>query len=109
MGDKDTDQSKRPPMQWVESPQGIFEVYANMAHITWTVDDVRVRLAQMVTSSESRNPGGKYVGVAEERAAITLTWHNAKLFCKNLGAAIENFEKTNGEIKLDRKLPPSTP
>jgi hypothetical protein len=99
----------RPPVRWVESPDGIFEVYANTAHITWSLDDIRVRLAQLVTSPETRDPGGeKYVGVAEERAAVTLSWRNAKIFRNNLSAAIDNFEKTNGEIKLDVKLPPGT-
>ena len=55
-----------------------------------------------------RDPGDKYVGVAEEGAAVTLSWRNAKIFRNNLSAVIDNFEKTNGEIKLDVKLPPST-
>jgi hypothetical protein len=98
----------RPPIEWVEARNGIFEMYVNLAHITWSVDDVRIRLAQMVPSPQTRNPGAKYVTMAEERAAITLTWRNAKVFRDNLTAAIANFEKTNGEIKLDVKLPPST-
>jgi hypothetical protein len=107
MSDNDTDQP-RPPLQWVESPHGIFEIYANLAHITWSLDDVRIRLAQMVTSKETRTPGQKYIGVAEERAAVTLTWRNAKVFRDNLILAIENYEKTNGEIKTNIELPPST-
>ena len=106
MSDNETDQ--RPPLQWVESPDGIFEMYVNMAHVTWSVDDVRIRLAQMVASPDSRNPGPSYVAVVEERAAITLTWHNAKIFRDQLIGAIDNYEKTNGEIKMDLKLPPST-
>jgi hypothetical protein len=62
-----------------------------------------------VTSPESREPGSKYVGIAEERAAVTMTWRNAKIFRDNLTAVIDNFEKTNSEIKIDVKLPPSTP
>jgi hypothetical protein len=107
MAGKDAEQP-RPPIAWVESSDGILEVYANMAHITWSLDDVRIRLAQLVTSPETRNPGPKYIGVAEERAAVTLTWRNAKIFRNQLIDVIENFEKTNGEIKVDLKLPPGT-
>lgn len=66
------DQGK-PPIHWVESPDGVYEIYANMAHITYSLDDLRIRLAQLVPHPETRNPGEKYVAVAEERAAVTLT------------------------------------
>jgi hypothetical protein len=94
-----------PPIRWVEHPEGVYEVYANLAHITWSLDDLRIRLAQLVTSPESRNPGAEYIGVAEERAAVTLTWRNAKIFRNQLTAVIEKFEQENGEIKVDVRLP----
>ena len=102
-----SDKEQKVQAKWVESPEGIFEVYANVAHITWTLDDVRIRLAQLVPSPETREPGDKYIGVAEERAAVTFSWRNAKIFRDSLTAVIENFEKTNWEIKVDVKLPPS--
>ena len=95
----------RPPIHWIEAPDGVYEIYANMANITWSLDDLRIRLAQLVPHPEVRDPGDKYVTVAEERAAVTLTWRNAKLLRDHLTAVIENFEKTNWEIKLDVKLP----
>jgi hypothetical protein len=98
---------ERPPIRWIEHPEGVFDVYANMAHLTWSLDDLRIRLAQLVTSPETRDPGTKYVGVAEERAAVTLTWRVAKILRDQLTAIIESFEKDNGEIKLEVKLPPS--
>ena len=98
---------EKRPIQWVESPEGVFEVYANMAHITWSLDDLRIRFAQLVTSPESRDPGTEYKAIAEERAAVTLTWRNAKMFRDQLSAVIERFEKTNWEIKLNVKLPAS--
>jgi hypothetical protein len=101
------EEKERAQIQWVESPDGIFDVYANMMHITWSLDDVRIRLAQLVTSQETRDPGDKYVGVAEERAAVTLTWRGAKILRDQLSAIIDRYEKTNSEIKLDIKLPPS--
>lgn len=96
---------ENPKIQWVESPEGIVEIYANAAHITWTLDDIRVRLAQLVPSPATRNPGDKFIGDAEERAAVTLSWRNAKIFRNSLNAVIEAFERDNGEIKLNVKLP----
>ncbi len=104
MSDKDAGQ--RPPIDWVKSPNGVFEMYANMLHVTWTVDDVRLRLAQMVNSPAAQNPG-KYAGMADERAAITFSWRMAKVLRNQLTLAIENCEKANGEIKIEMKLPPS--
>ncbi len=107
MSDHTVDKPKQA--KWIESPDGILEVYANQTHITWTVDDIRVRLAQLVPSAETRSPGMDFVGVAEERAAFTLSWRMAKLLRDQLASAIDNFEKTNGTIKTDLKLPMSTP
>jgi hypothetical protein len=94
-----------PPIHWVESQDGVFEVYANMVNITWTLDDLRIRVAQLIPSPESRTPGDKYVPLAEERAAVTMTWRNAKIFCQHLTSVIESFEKANWPIKVDVKLP----
>jgi hypothetical protein len=94
-------------LPWVESPDGIVEVYANAVHLTWSLDDVRIRLAQVVVDRETPNPGTDFRGVNEERAAVTLSWRMAKLLRDQLAAAIEQFEKTNGPIKLGLQLPPS--
>jgi hypothetical protein len=102
-------EDKPRPAAWVKSADGIVQIYANMAHITWSLDDIRIRLAQLVTSDETRTPGPVYTAVAEERAAVTFTWRNAKVLRDQLTQAIDNFEKTNGVIKMDTKLPPSTP
>src|SRR5438874_4667384 len=99
-----TDEATKSQVQWVKSPKGIFEVYANLAHITWSFDDVRVRLAQMVDSPETPSPGGDFVGVAEERAAVTFSWRNAKILRDNLDQAIDLYEKVNGEINVNVAL-----
>lgn len=90
---------------WIKSPTGISEVYANSLHITWTLDDVRIRLAQVVNSPETPNPGPQFIGVNEERAALTISWRMAKLLRDQLILSINNFEKTNGPIKVDVTLP----
>jgi hypothetical protein len=106
MNDSNTDQPKKQ-MQWIESADGVFEVYANLMHITWSVDDVRIRLAQMVNSPETPNPGEGFQGVAQERAAVTFSWRGAKILRDELISAIENFEATNGPINVDIRLPGS--
>jgi hypothetical protein len=98
-----------PPTPWIISPNGICEVYANLMHITWSLDDVRIRLAQIVANPSTPTPGPSFIGAAEERAAITVSWRTAKLMRDNLSRAIEHFEKLNGAIRTDVKLPPSIP
>lgn len=97
---------ERPPIQWAKSPDGVFEVYANMTHIMWSLDDVRVRLGQLVESPETPNPGPDLQAVAEERAAVTFTWRGAKIFQQQLATLIATYEEENGTIKTDVKLPP---
>ena len=103
MSDKDA----KPPMKWIESPDGVCEIYANTLHTTWSLDDVRIRLAQLVDSPETPNPGPDFLGAAEERAAVTLSWRNAKVLRDELSGVIENYERTNGPIRLDVKMPSS--
>ncbi len=105
MNESNSEPNKK--IEWIKPEEGVFDVYANTAHMTWSLDDVRVRFAQLVDSPETPNPGDKFVGVAEERVAVTFAWRNAVIFRDSLSALIENYEKTNGPIKTDVKLPPS--
>ena len=97
-------QQKLPKVEWASSPSGVLEVYANTSNIQWTLDDVRVRLAQLITSPTHRTPGPVFTAIAEERAAITFSWRNAKLLRNQLNDLIENYEKVNGVIVTDIKL-----
>lgn len=108
MGDKSTGPAMAQ-LQWIESPEGVFEVYANAMHITWTVDDLRIRLAQIVNNPDTPNPGAGFLGVAEERAAVTFSWRGAKVLLDQLNTAIQHFEKLNGPIKVDLALPTNLP
>jgi hypothetical protein len=98
-----------PVLKWYKSPEGICEVYANAAHVTWTQDDVRIRLGQLVDDPETPNPGPEFRGANEERAAITFPWRHAKLLRDQLTTVIDAFEKANGPIKIDVKLPANIP
>jgi hypothetical protein len=94
------------PIGWVKSPNGVQEFYANMSHITWTLDDLRIRLGQLVDSPETPNPGGGFKAVAEERTAITFSWRAAVMLRDQLIALVKAYEDLNGPIKTDLKLPP---
>jgi hypothetical protein len=92
-------------LPWIKSPNGVLDVYANAIHLTWTLDDVRIRLAQSVDNPKTPNPGPGFQGAVEERAAVTFSWRVTKALRDQLTAAIDNFERTNGPIKVDLKLP----
>lgn len=110
MSDTNVDvEQPRPPAQWIKSPHGVCEVYANEVHLMWSLDDVRIRVGQLINSPETPNPGKNFLAAVEERAAITFSWRAAKAIRDKLTSAIENYEKTNGEIDLNVKLPPATP
>jgi hypothetical protein len=99
--------TKKKAVDWVAPEEGVYDVYANTAHLTWSLDDVRVRFAQLVNSPDTPNPGADFSSVAEERVAVTFSWRNAVIFRNGLSKLIEAYEKVNGPIKLDIKLPPS--
>jgi hypothetical protein len=94
-------------MPWIKIPTGIAEIYSNRMHATWSVDDVRIRLGQVVDSPKTPNPGVGFSGVIEERGAVTFSWRNAKLLRDQLTAIIDSYENVNGEINVNLELPPS--
>ncbi len=100
---------KPKPGGWIKSPDGVAEIYANTAHITWSLDDLRIRLGQLINSPDTPNPGPDLVSVSEERAAVTISWRGAKILRNQLTDIIDSYESVNGEIKIDIKLPPSKP
>jgi hypothetical protein len=104
-----SDNKEQEIIPWIKAPGGIVEVYANNLHIMWSKDDVRIRLAQMIPSPETLDPGVDFQGANEERAAVTLTWRLAKVLRDSLSRAIDGYEKVNGEINIDIQLPPSSP
>jgi hypothetical protein len=100
-------EDQKPALSWIKSPTGVVDVYANTMHATWSLDDIRVRLGQIVDSPKNPNPGADFRGAVEERAAVTLSWRNAKILRDQLIVIIDAYEKVNGEIKVDIELPPS--
>jgi hypothetical protein len=100
-------ENKKPPIQWVEPPEGVTEYYANMVNLLWSLDDVRFKIGQLVDPSEKAAPGANFRPVALASAAVTLSWRNAKLLRDDLIALVNSYEKVNGEIVTSIVLAPS--
>jgi len=105
----ENDPKTKPELHWVPAPEGVQEIYANVATIQWSLDDVRVRLAQIINSPDTPDPGGNLIPIALEKAAVTVTWRGAKIMLDNLRQAISAYEEVNGEITVDINLPKTRP
>lgn len=99
-----TDEKAKKQIKWFRNPQGVIEIYANTAHVQWTLDDVRIRLAQMIEDPNDPTPGAEFKAACEERAAVTFSWRNAKLLRDQLTGLITAYERLNGEINTSPKL-----
>ena len=104
VNNNETSDKSRPRPRWVRSLD-LAEVYANEIHFMWSLDDVRIRVGQLINSPETPNPGEDFVVAVEERAAITFSWRAAKLLHNQLASVIEKYEAVNGPIKTDLVLP----
>jgi hypothetical protein len=96
-----------PDIPWVVSSKGVVEIYTNQVHATWTKDDIRIRLAQIVENPDHPNPGASFRAINEERAAVTFSWRAAKILRNQLTQLVESYEKVNGEININVTLPPA--
>lgn len=99
----DDEKQQDAPVRWVPAPQGIAEVYSNFLFVNWSMTDVRIRFAQLVPTSElpaATPPTVMVERVAQERAAITMSWIQAKVLRDLLADSISRYEAKNGELKL---------
>jgi hypothetical protein len=88
----------KAPMEYPDD--GIFETYANVVNMNWTLYDVRLRFAELIQVPDEDRPNWENQhGVVMERAAITLPWHQAKNLRNLLDGLIKNYEEVNGELK----------
>jgi hypothetical protein len=95
------DTPDKKPIKWIPPRQGHGpEIYANFAHPTWTLFDVRIVLGHLIP-----NPENPREFVSEELGAVTFAWPHAKLLRDMLTRLVASYEETNGEIK-PAKLPP---
>jgi hypothetical protein len=87
------------------SPEGIREIYTNFIQITWTLVDVRLRLAQIIPTSMKLVDDAEPKGFAAlETTAVTMAWSEAKILRDMLTDAVQRYEKANDELK-PLKLP----
>lgn len=84
---------------------GIFEAYSNVVNMNWTLYDVRIRFQELIQVPDDDRPTWENQhGILLERAAVTMSWHQAKNLRDLLGGLIKNYEEINGELKAI-KLP----
>jgi hypothetical protein len=89
----------------VEPEDGVFEAYANMANLTWTLDDISIRFSVLTREPDDEDPTWKAQrNIILEKAAITLPWRQAKLLALLLAGVIQNYETINGSLTAP-KLP----
>src|SRR6266851_980479 len=87
------DKDRKIPL--VKSEDGVCEVYSNFIDANWSLFDVRLRFGQIVPAPI----GSDHPFDAEERAAITIAWPEAKILRDIMIDVVRRFEETNGEIK----------
>ena len=93
----------RVPLE--EPEDGVFEAYANVVNLNWTLTDIRIRFAELIQVSDEDRPNWENQhGILLERAAVTVPWYQAKALRDLLAGVIKNYEAINGELK-PLKLP----
>jgi hypothetical protein len=90
--------------KWAEPKEPKPQIYTNFVHTSWTLFDVRFQLGQLIPTE----PGINNNFIIEEQGAVTVTWPQAKNLRDFLIGLIENYEKTNGEIKPMKITPAPT-
>jgi hypothetical protein len=90
----------------IEEPEeGLFEAYANVINLDWSLYDVRIRFGELMQVLNDEMPSWtNQHAVVLEKAAIRIPWHQAKFLSILLAGIIKNYEEVNGELK-QLKLP----
>ena len=90
----------------LEEPEdGVFQGYANVVNMNWTLTDVRIRFAELIQVPDEDRPNWENQhGILLERAAVTIPWYQARVLRDMLDGVIKNYEEINGELK-----PPKLP
>lgn len=92
-----------PQIKWIRRDDST-EIYTNFHFVNWSIVDVRLRFGQLTPTDQ--NEQGKIGVVAEEQAAVTMSWASAKVLRDSLSDAIQRYEKANGIIEISSlKLP----
>src|SRR5713226_8225028 len=85
------------PLQ--EPEDGVFETYANVVNMNWTLTDVRLRFGELIQVPDDDRPTWENQhGILLERAAVTIPWFQAKILRDLLDGVLKNYETINGEL-----------
>ena len=82
---------------------GVLGIYTNFLDICWGLHDIQLRFSRLIPVNSGYS-GEALRFVAEQQAAVTMAWSQAKLLRDVLVDAIERYEVANGELKWP-KLP----
>jgi hypothetical protein len=83
------------------------DVYSNQIALFWSAHDLRILFSQVIVGpADPMGPNGrpgewsnqKTEALAENRAAVTISWLHAKSLAQMLTYAVRSYEKVNGEI-----------
>lgn len=77
----------------------VFRTYANQIQVTWNSFDVRLNFGD--TNVLLAADGKVHV---QTKAAVTVSWTEAKQIAEVLARVIERFEKVNGPIKRAEEI-----
>src|SRR6266702_54788 len=77
----------------LEEPEhGVFEAYANVVNLNWTLTDIRIRFAELIQIPDEDRPNWENQhGILLERAAVTIPWYQAKALRDMLAGVIKNY------------------
>jgi hypothetical protein len=83
--------------------QSVFRTYSNHINVIWNAFDVRLIFGDF-TGVPDPNDGKIHV---ETKAAISVSWTQAKQIVEILTEVIRRYEAANGEVKRVADIKPS--
>jgi hypothetical protein len=91
MTEQPTQQLRTFPWKPVEDAPTI---YANISHVGWTIDDLRITLGTLRSATVNGNDDYEVV----EEGSVVLPWRQVKNLASTLSRVVSDYEERNGEI-----------
>jgi hypothetical protein len=85
----------------IEPREGVARFYTNAVNLAWSGSDLTAHLYQLVQPNRDVPSQKDAPNKLLHSGSVTLTWSSAKIFQKQLGEAIERYEKVYGPILTD--------
>ena len=85
-----------------EPPGGTQYFHTDYVTVHWSLFDLKVRFGELVKHvAETKD------SILWDRAVVTMSWGQAKVFATTMQDAVDRYEKANGPIKSlsELKLP----